>query len=169
MSAIERDLLARGTEVIHRDGMLLDELRWDEWLELYQPECLFWMPMRNEEGQLNEDPQTQLSYIHYQDRKGLEDRVLRVRSRRSPASTPMPRTLHMTGNILFVAPPEEGRMTLRAGWTCHVLFTRVREQHVFFGHSEYELRKDQASWKIARKKIVLLNDDIPTMLDFYCI
>jgi 3-phenylpropionate/cinnamic acid dioxygenase small subunit len=31
------------------------------------------------------------------------------------------------------------------------------------------LREGPQGWRIASKKVVLMNDTIPTMLDFYCV
>jgi 3-phenylpropionate/cinnamic acid dioxygenase small subunit len=40
---------------------------------------------------------------------------------------------------------------------------------VFFGRYEHGLRRVDGDWRIARKKILLLNDTIPTVVDFYSI
>jgi 3-phenylpropionate/cinnamic acid dioxygenase small subunit len=44
---------------------------------------------------------------------------------------------------------------------------------VLFGRYEYRLRRHDEGgreyWLIARKKVLLLNDHIPTMIDFYCL
>jgi 3-phenylpropionate/cinnamic acid dioxygenase small subunit len=162
-------LLEAGTEVLHQDGILLDEQRWDEWLELYAADCRFWIPMWQNESPLNGNTDNALSYIFYESRRGLEDRITRIRSRKSPASTPMPRTAHLLSNIALLESPQADRMRLRATWVCHVLFTRSRAQHAFFGRSEYALAATAAGWRIASKKVVLQNDDIPTMLDVYCV
>ena len=162
-------LVFQGAELLYREGRLLDERRWDEWLALYAPDCEFWMPMWQSEEALNDDPATGLSHIYYRSRAGLEDRIVRIRSRRSPASTPPARTSHAIGNVLALEPPTAQRMRLRAAWNCHVLFMRAREQHVFFGHAEYELAARDGGWLIAKKKVVLQNDLIPTLLDIYCV
>jgi benzoate/toluate 1,2-dioxygenase subunit beta len=52
---------------------------------------------------------------------------------------------------------------------CHVLFTRARAQHAFFGRSEYTLVRSEGEWKIRAKKVLLQNDDIPGVLDVYCV
>lgn len=122
-----------------------------------------------DETTLNNDPRTTLSHIYYDKRKGLEDRIARIRStRKSPASTPPPRTAHMISNIIPMEASDASQMNLRASWACHVLY-KAREQHVFFGWSEYTLISNTDGWRIARKKIVLQNDNIPTMLDIYCV
>ncbi len=161
--------LAAGIELLEREAMYLDEQRWDEWLALYTEDCEFWMPARKSDGALTANPHAELSHIYYPDRKGLEDRVVRIRSGRSPASTPMPRTAHLLGAILPLEPPAADRLRLRSTWACHVFFPRSGESRAFFGRSEHELVPRDGNWKIARKKILLQNDHIPTMLDIYCV
>jgi 3-phenylpropionate/cinnamic acid dioxygenase small subunit len=163
------ELLAAGTEVLQREGAYLDEQRWDEWLGLFLPDCEYWVPSWKNEEALTLDPQAELSHIYYASRAGLEDRVVRIRSRRSPASTPMPRTSHIVGGVLPIGEPAAGRMKLRSSWVCHVFFPRLHDSHAFFGRSEHELALKEGRWLIARKKTILQNDYIPTMLDVYCI
>jgi 3-phenylpropionate/cinnamic acid dioxygenase small subunit len=163
------ELLAAGTEVLQREGAYLDEQRWDEWLGLFLPDCEYWVPSWKNEEVLTGDPQAELSHIYYASRAGLEDRVVRIRSRRSPASTPMPRTSHIVGGVLPIGEPAAERMKLRSSWVCHVFFPRLHDSHAFFGRSEHELALKEGRWLIARKKTILQNDYIPTMLDVYCI
>lgn len=163
------DWIGAGTEVLQREGAYLDEQRWDDWLALYVPDCEYWVPSWKNEETLTANPQAELSHIYYASRAGLEDRVVRIRSRRSPASMPMPRTTHIVGNVLPLEQPREDRMKLRSSWVCHVFFPRPHECHAFFGRSEHELVLKEGGWRIARKKTILQNDYIPTMLDVYCI
>ncbi len=149
--------------------MYLDEQRWDEWLALYTEDCEFWMPAWKADGAPTADPQSEVSHIYYANRKGLEDRIVRIRSGKSPASTPMPRTAHLLGAILPIEPPSPERVRLRSTWACHVFFPRQGDSHAFFGRSEHELVLRGGNWLIAKKKILLQNDAIPTMLDVYCV
>jgi benzoate/toluate 1,2-dioxygenase beta subunit/2,4,5-trichlorophenoxyacetic acid oxygenase 2 len=65
---------------------------------------------------------------------------------------------------------EAGRgVRIESSWTCHVHNPKHRTGHVFFGRYEHLLRPGAQGWLIAAKKIVLMNDVIPTMLDFYCV
>jgi len=142
--------LAAGIELVHREARLLDEQRWDDWLALYT------------------DPQAELSHIYYASRAGLEDRIVRIRSGKSAASTPLPRTAHILGSVLPLESPAD-RLRLDSTWVSHVFFPRSRESHAFFGRSEHELVLREGDWRIAKKKILLQNDYIPTMLDVYCV
>jgi 3-phenylpropionate/cinnamic acid dioxygenase small subunit len=81
----------------------------------------------------------------------------------------MPRTSHLVSGFLPLEKPQAQRIRLRSSWVCHVFFPRIHESHAFFGRAEYELVLREDAWMIAKKKTILQNDYIPTMLDIYCI
>jgi benzoate/toluate 1,2-dioxygenase subunit beta len=163
------DGMAAGIELLHREAAYLDEQRWDEWLALFAPDCEFWVPTWTGEGRLTTNPRTELSLMYFAGRGGLEDRVVRIRSGRSPAALPLPRTTHMVGNILPLEPPQASRLRLRSSWTCHAFFPLMNATHTFFGRAEYELTLDGGAWLIGKKKTVLENDRIPMAIDIYCL
>jgi len=154
--------------VIHREGLLLDQQRWDDWLTLFTEDLQFWLPAWTDEHRLSESPDSELSLMYCTARAGLEDRVWRVRSNLSVASRPLPRTTHLVGNCV-VTLSESGKLFAESSWSCHVFNLKHRAGHVFHGRYEHTLRQEAGEWLIERKKVVLMNDTIPTMLDFYCI
>jgi len=160
--------LAAGMELVHREARLLDEQRWDDWLALYTEDCEYWMPAWKADGTLTTDPRTELSHVYYSSRAGLEDRIVRIRSGKSAASTPMPRTAHILGSVLPLESIAD-RLRLDSTWVSHVFFPRSNDSHAFFGRTEHELVLRDGDWRIAKKKILLQNDYIPTMLDVYCV
>jgi benzoate/toluate 1,2-dioxygenase subunit beta len=149
-------------DLIAREGMYLDQRQWDDWLMLFTEDIVYWVPAWRDEVTPTSDPQSELSLIWYQGRHNLEDRVWRVKSGLSIASTPLQRTAHGATNILVSA---DGNV--HASFTVHCYNARRQESHVFFGHYDYELRRDGADWKIAKKTTTLLNDRIPAVADFY--
>jgi 3-phenylpropionate/cinnamic acid dioxygenase small subunit len=165
----ERALLAAGTDLIEREAAAIDERRWDDWLALFTADCEYWMPAWKSDDTLTSDPNAELSHFYYASRAGLEDRIYRIRSDRSPASMPLPRTTHIVANVRAIEPFAAERMRLRSSWVSHVFFPRSEESHAFFGHTEHTLVASADGWLIARKRIVLQNDYIPTMLDIYCV
>ena len=154
--------------LLYREGAYLDEHRWDDWLALFTSDCEFWMPMWESEEKLTDDPRRQLSHIYYTSRAGLDDRVIRIRSGRSPASSPLARTTHLIGSALEAEAPD-GRLEVRASWSCLTFFPTGPSEHTFHGRSRYVLARSEGEWRIAKKKIELMNDYIPTMLDVYCV
>ncbi len=158
--------LAEGTQLLFREAAYLDAQRWDDWLALYTEDCEFWLPSWTAEHELTSDPRAEVSLVYYGSRAGLEDRVTRVKSGRSVASTPLPRTQHAVTNVLLERESDD-TMALHSCWTVHEFRTKLRESFVHFGRCEHALVLQDGAWRIRRKKIVMLNDYMPTMLDFY--
>lgn len=159
----------RAEAVLYQEARYLDEQRWDEWLALYAEDCEFWMPAWRSESEVTEDPKKELSLIYYASRAGLEDRVWRVRSGTSIASTPMPRTHHAITNVLAEPGSDLQLMRVRSNWTVQQFRPKQQEVLASFGRYEHELVCIQGAWRIRRKKIILLNDYLIAMLDFYCV
>jgi len=155
-------------EFLYREALLLDRGDWDEWLDLYAPDAIFWMPAWRDESAPTADPDRELSLIHYRGRRNLEDRVWRARSGLSVASTPRPRTVHAVTNVLLTDMSDE-EAGVSASFAVHLHDPRSERSHVFFGRYEYRLRQLGGQWRIASKKILLLNDVIPTVVDFYSV
>jgi 3-phenylpropionate/cinnamic acid dioxygenase small subunit len=154
--------------ILYREGHHLDRQHWDEWLALYCDDAVFWVPAWKGAHELVDSPDSEVSLMYYTARAGLEDRVWRVRSGLSAASSPLRRTSHSIGSVIIAGESAAG-VEIHSSWTCHVFDVRQAAQHVFFGRYEHRLRREAGLWKIAHKKIVLMNDRIPAMVDFYCI
>ena len=71
-------------------------------------------------------------------------------------------------NVLVLA-ADEAEAALSASFAVHLYDVRAERTHVFFGRYEHKLRREAEGWRIAAKKILLLNDVIPTVVDFYSI
>ena len=164
-----RSLLASGQDVLTREAVFLDERRWDEWLAMYAPNCEYWVPTWRSEEVLTDDPQTELSHIYYASRAGLEDRIARIRTGKSPASSPLRRTTHMLGNVMLLQSRKVEWLQLRSSWTCHLHDPHSKQDHVLHGHSLHELTLHAAGWLITRRKTVIQNDVLPSMIDIYCL
>lgn len=160
MSLAREDLLA----FIYREARLLDDRRWDEWLECYSPDVEFWMPAWDDHDTLTEDPHSEISLIYYPSRDGLEDRVFRIKTERSSASTPEPRTAHFIAN-LEVLGKDATHLDLRFNW--QTLSHRYKATDTYFGTSFYRVDVSGEQPLITRKKVVLKNDYIHQVIDIY--
>jgi len=161
----EHSALSLATDVLHREATALDERRWDDWLALFFEDCEFWIPTWRSEMELISDPRREVSHMYYTSRGPLEDRVYRIGSGRSPASVPLPRTLHLLSNIA-VANGSPDRLIVRSSFVVHSFFQRNRQTGLLFGRYEHELRQ-RDRWGILKKKIIIMNDHIDSALDFY--
>jgi 3-phenylpropionate/cinnamic acid dioxygenase small subunit len=165
MSAIDR---GTAEEFLFREALLLDRRDWDGWLALYTEDAVFWIPAWRDETAPTEDPDAELSLIYYRGRRNLEERVWRIRSGLSVASAPLPRSVHTVSNVL-VESSDAAAAAVSASFAVYLNDVRAEREHVFFGRYEYRLLAGAAGLLIASKKILLLNDRIPTVLDFYLV
>ncbi|MGN4190013.1 benzoate 1,2-dioxygenase small subunit [Burkholderia gladioli] len=149
---------------LYREARLLDDRRWDEWLACYTGDVTYWMPAWDDDDRPTEDPLRQISLMYYADRGGLEDRVFRIKTERSGASTPEPRTSHNLANVEVLAERED-EVDLRCNFL--TLSHRYRETDQFFGTLFVTLRRVGDALLISSKKIVLKNDYIRQVLDVY--
>ncbi len=153
-------------EFLYRESLYLDTQQWDAWLALYEESAEYWIPSWDSEHEYSTDPHGEVSLMYYPDRTGLEDRVFRIRTERSPASTPLPRTCHLVSNVL-VRQIDDTLVEVTANWVTHLFRFGVMSH--FFGRYEYVLAAHGASWRIRRKKTLVYNDTIPTVLDIYSV
>ncbi|WOS62445.1 benzoate 1,2-dioxygenase small subunit [Sinorhizobium fredii] len=149
---------------LYREARLLDDRAWDEWLTCYASDVTYWMPAWDDDDQLTEDPQSQISLIYYPDRDGLEDRVFRIKTERSGASTPEPRTSHNVTNVEVLAARGD---EVDVRYNFHTLNHRYKVTDHFFGTMFVTLRKIEDGLLISNKKIVLKNDYIRQVIDVY--
>ena len=150
---------------LYREARHLDDREFDAWLALYAADVEYWMPAWDDDDQLTDDPQSQISLIYYPNRNGLEDRVFRIKTERSSASMPEPRTSHMLSNVEVLAVRGD-QVDVR--YNFHTLSHRYKATDHYFGTIHATLRQGgEAGYLIARKKIVLKNDYISQVVDIY--
>lgn len=151
-------------DFLYREARYLDDKDWDCWLELYAPDATFWMPAWDDNDQLTEDPQREISLIWYGNRSGLEDRVFRIRTERSSASIPDTRTSHNLSNIELL---EQGDGLCRVRFNWHTLSFRYKTVDSYFGSSFYTLDVRGEHPLIKSKKVILKNDYVRQVVDVY--
>jgi 3-phenylpropionate/cinnamic acid dioxygenase small subunit len=161
---MDDDLLSRCAELIYREAAFLDQRRWAEWLALYTDDAEFWVPAWDADGTPTSDPQSQLSLIYYNSRAGLEDRVWRIQSGMSLASDPFIRTCHLISNVRLTGMAGD-HACVASHWQVHAYRPAQRRSSSYFGFYEHVLRRDSDGLRVARKRIILLNDEIETVLD----
>ena len=152
-------------DFIFYENRLLDDRKFEEWLELYREDAEYWMPAWDVDDTLTQDPQREISLIYYPNRGGLEDRVFRIRTERSSAtSIPEPRTGHYATNVEILE-RRDGEVDVRYNWISY--YFRYNTTDHYFGTTWLTLDVSGETPKIAKKKIVLKNDYIHHVVDIY--
>jgi benzoate/toluate 1,2-dioxygenase beta subunit len=151
-------------DFLYREARYLDDRQWDEWLELYALDATYWMPAWDDNDELTEDPQREISLIWYGDRTGLEDRIFRIKTERSSATIPDTRTSHNLSNIELLE-ETDGICKVRFNW--HTLSFRYKTVDSYFGSSFYTLDMRGENPLIKAKKVILKNDYVRQVIDVY--
>lgn len=151
-------------DFLHREARYLDEKNWDAWLEQYCKDVEYWMPSWDDDGLPTVDPQKEVSLIYYARRDGLEDRVFRIRTEKSAASTPAPRTGHNLSNLEIVENGDDG-CTVRYNWITYS--TRHNKVDHYFGTTTCRLVRCDGNIRIQKKTILLKSDYIRHVVDIY--
>jgi 3-phenylpropionate/cinnamic acid dioxygenase small subunit len=160
--------LAQAAALLFREARHLDKGEWAAWVAMYQEDAVYWLPAWRDEYETTTDPQSEVSLIYHNTRVGLEERIARIESRKSITALPLPRTLHLIGNVELRA-ADAAHVETEASFAVHVYDPRTAKEHTRYGRYEHVLSTEQDGWRIARKKIILVNDRVPAVLDFYSI
>lgn len=145
--------LAEATRLLHREARLLDAGRFEDWLDLFTPDGIYWIPSRPAQTDARG-----VASIIYEDRDILSLRVRRLREARAHALSPMPRTTHLVGNIdLLEGAPGGGALQVESALV--VVEDRSGEKRIYSGRCTYELRRSDGVWRIAKKRVDLIDCD----------
>lgn len=152
-------------DLIYREGMLLDEKKFEEWLDLYTQDATYWVPAWDDDSEeYTQDPKKEISLIYYANRDGLADRVFRLKTGRSSASTPAFRTTHLSSNFLLQS-STDSELKISCAWVTHSF--REKKSITYFGNSYYTMINIDGNLKITYKKTIVKNDYIDQVLDVY--
>jgi 3-phenylpropionate/cinnamic acid dioxygenase small subunit len=158
------DMLPEVSDLINREAKYLDQRRWDDWLNLYSDDAVFWAPSWSNEDTLIEDPKTSLNMVFLEGRGRLEDRVFRIETEDSYASMPLDRTVHVVGNITVDGTNNEA---IHASANA-IVHSYGRHGAQTTGRSyEYVLSDLEGRLTIKQKKIILIDDAVAGPIDIY--
>jgi 3-phenylpropionate/cinnamic acid dioxygenase small subunit len=160
-------LTAAVTEFLYQEARLLDARQFGEWLNLFREDAIFWVPAVGMDRQYTSEPETSLNFMYIVGRAGLEARVFRVESGGSLASNPLPHTRHLVTNVMVDSDGPEGIAAFAN--TQVVAFCEPRGQQILNGSYEYLLRREDQRFRIASKKVLLLEYVVDGYFDFFTV
>jgi 3-phenylpropionate/cinnamic acid dioxygenase small subunit len=137
---------------LYREARLMDEHAYDEWLALWTDDALYWVPCNEDDI----DPERHVSIV-YENRARLEDRIARLKSGAAYAQDPKTRLSRVVSNV-EIEDASDTEAIVRS--TFNVTALRRGRMDIFAGRVTHKLRPEGDSFKIAYKKVVLINNDI---------
>src|SRR5579863_7053304 len=138
--------------VIEREARLLDQLRYNDWLKMYAPECVYWVPSTPNAG----DPRREIS-VMFDDRRRLEDRIYRLRTGFAWSQAPASRTVRLITNVEVFATASDDTHMLRSNFLISEFWDK--ETRTLAGWAGHRVVRSGACWKIAAKQVNLIECD----------
>jgi benzoate/toluate 1,2-dioxygenase subunit beta len=137
---------------LFHENKLLDEDRYEEWVDLFADDGIYWIPS----NRFDTDPKTHVSVV-YADKSRLREVVVRARSGTFWAQEPASRTSRLIGNISVEAQLPDCRVRSK------LMVTELRRGHQrqFAGTCRYRLQRSNGEWKIREKLVELIGNDEP--------
>jgi 3-phenylpropionate/cinnamic acid dioxygenase small subunit len=138
-------------QFLYHEARLLDTGQLEAWLALFTEDATYWVPLEKDQS----SPLETSSIIH-DDRTLLELRVKQARHPRAHARLPLARTVHQVGNIQILS---ENSSETRTASTLQVIEFRNEKQRLYGALVEHRLRPVNGSFRIAHKRVDLVNSE----------
>jgi 3-phenylpropionate/cinnamic acid dioxygenase small subunit len=138
--------------LIEREARLLDQLRFDEWLAMYAPECIYWVPGTPEGG----DPRREIA-ICFDDRRRMEDRIYRLRTGYAWSQAPKSRTVRMISNVEVFDTDRDNVRMVRSNFLISEF--RVEGTRFLSGWCGHRVVQSGERWQIQVRQVNLIDCD----------
>jgi len=137
---------------LDQEARLLDQLRYEQWLNMFTAECIYWVPSTPHAG----DPRREVA-IMFDDRRRLEDRVYRLRTGYAWSQAPASRTVRLITNVEVFTTERDAVRMLRSNFLISEAWGD--EVRVLTGWAGHRVMRDREAWKIQAKQVNLIDCD----------
>lgn len=144
-------------QFLYYEAALIDDRRFEEWVELLADDLEYWMPVRSTRaaGDL-ENEFSRIGDVAFfdDDKPSMLQRLAKLRTGFAWAEDPPSRTRHCVHNVRILARPDD--LTLKVGVNFMIYRSRLaRDEDLWVGRREDTLRRSGESWLIAKRHIFL--------------
>jgi len=138
--------------LLEKEARLLDQDRLDDWLGLYAPECLYWVPATPQGG----DPRREIA-VCFDDRRRLEDRLFRLNNDFAWSQKPRSRTSRLISNVTVYKTAVANDFMVRT--TFFTSEFQASDKRTYTGWYGHRLRESGDYWEILVKQVNLIDCD----------
>jgi 3-phenylpropionate/cinnamic acid dioxygenase small subunit len=148
-------LLEEVTQFIYREARLQDDHEYDAWEALWTDDGIYWVPANGE----GTDPENQMSIV-YDNRSRIALRIRQYHTGKRFSQTPRSRLRRLVSNIEILEHDElQGGTQVRVTSNAMVFESSPRGDTLWASRNEYKLRREADQWRMALKKVVLVNNE----------
>ena len=138
-------------EFLYREAHLLDDQRFDEWLELFTDDVEYLVPLREH---LQGDVPPAGHPIIKDDKMMLLARVRKHQTGLSHVETPKSMTCHLITNVLVEAGQGPEELEVLSSFVVRQA-RKLRDEAWWVGRRRDRFRRVDGEWRIARREVLL--------------
>lgn len=139
------------SQFLFLEARLQDTHEYDEWEALWTSDGVYWVPANGDDI----DPETQMSII-YDNRSRISLRIKQFHTGKRHTQAPRSRLGRVLSNVEII---ETSGNEIRVAANAMVFESNLRAETVWCTRNEYLLRREAVGLRMARKKVVLVNND----------
>lgn len=140
-------------DFVYEEARMLDDGRFDEWLDLWTPDGLYWMPL-----EYNQQDENLVTSLLHEDLFMIKLRVERFKGERTFSQKPKTRCHHVIQRP-FVDRLDAGAGEFVTHTAFHYVETRLDDQTLLAANARHHLVMVDGNLKMKRKRVDLLNCD----------
>ena len=144
-------LINEVSQFLYREARLQDTHEYDDWEALWTSDGVYWVPANGDDI----DPETQMSII-YDNRSRIALRIKQFHTGKRHTQAPRSRLGRVLSNVEII---EASGDEIRVAANAMVFESNLRAETVWCTRNEYLLRREEGGLRMARKKVVLVNND----------
>ena len=156
MITVDTDLLRGIEQFLFREARLADDGDYDGWESLWTDDGVYWIPANGDDI----DPERQMSIV-YDNRSRIALRVRQLKHDKRHSQNPRSRLRRLLANIEVLETDGDAHGDVVVGANFIVYESRERGTTIWGGRNEYRLRQVDGQWRMARKKVMLVDNDRP--------
>ncbi|MDX3906079.1 MAG: aromatic-ring-hydroxylating dioxygenase subunit beta [Pigmentiphaga sp.] len=141
-------------DFVEHEAELLDARRFDEWLDLYCEDAVYWVPAAH-----GQPDWTSHVSLYYDEKHTMKTRVTRLKHPMIHCQDPPSATVRVLSNFKLESVDDTGaQYCIRSKFI--MLEDRMgAERRLFGGHYLHTLRREGGQLRIAQKRVLLTNCD----------
>lgn len=150
MTAQQRTTLDEVTQFVYREARLQDEHQYEAWESLWTDDGIYWVPANGDDI----DPELKMSIV-YDNRSRIGLRVRQYLTGKRFSQSPPSRLRRLVSNVEVL---QDDGVQLLVAANALVFESHARGDTLWASRNEYTLRREGDVLRLARKKVMLVNN-----------
>ena len=146
------DLISRVQQFVFMEARLQDDHQYEAWESLWTDDGIYWVPANGD----NIDPEREMSII-YDNRSRIALRIRQLLTGKHHTQAPPSRLRRLVSNVEVLGQTDDGE--IEVGANTMIFESNLRDDTIWATRNEYRLRPEGDAWRMAYKKVRLVNND----------